>query len=204
MKKQLILIFISILTGMLATAQEIETINAKDLNSDIQKYIKKNFEGYKTVEAHKYNVLFEITMKKGSATETLVFDKEGNFLHKKTEADARMFSMQTRQSLAVGDVESNITKYIKKNYEGYKITEAFVYDETFSAKIVKGESTETLLFDKDGKFEKKLTAKPHPVAHKTDSIPAKAKHDSIPPPAEKAKHDSVPHNEAAPTDSMKK
>jgi len=175
MKKAITLFIITFLFGCMIHAQEKTTLNVKDLNSDIEKYIKKNYKDYKTVEAFKYEVTFEMKIVKGADVERLVFDKEGKFLLKKTEADKAKVSLQTRSTMALKDVESDITKYIKKNFEGYKLTEAFKYDVVYVAKIKKGAETETLLFDKDGTFEMKVVApKPVESAKKADSVAPKA------------------------------
>ena len=76
--------------------------------------------------------------------------------------------------MSLKDVESDITKYVKKNYEGYKLTEGFKYDEVYVTKVVKGAENETLLFDKDGKFEMKVAApKPTEQTKAADSVPVK-------------------------------
>lgn len=169
------LIVISFLFSGMIQAQEKTTMNVKDLNSDISKYIKKNYKDYKAVEAFKYELVFVMTVKKGDATDKLVFNHEGKFLYKATEADKAKVSFQTRSTMSLKDVESDITKYIKKNYEGYKLTEAFRYDEVYVTKIIKGADAESLVFDKEGKFEKKVAA-PAPTVQpkKADSIPPKA------------------------------
>ena len=131
-------------------------MNVKDLNSGIEKYIKKNYEGYKAVEAYKYDPALVMTIVKGDVTEKLVFDVKGKFQFKATEADKAKVANQTRSTMSLKDVDRGITKYIKKNFEDYKLTEAFMYEEVYSTKIVKGDATETLIFDKDGKFVKKV------------------------------------------------
>ena len=174
MKKAVVLIIITILFSGISKAQEKTTMNVKDLDSGIEKYIKKNFEGYKITEAFNYAVVFEMKIQKGNETDKLVFDRKGNFLYKKTEADNAKVKLQTRSTMALKDVESDITKYIKKNFEGYKLTEAFMYDEVYVTKIVKGADSEMLVFDKDGKFEMKVAAtKPTQQPKKADSVPVK-------------------------------
>jgi hypothetical protein len=162
-----------LLTGMIR-AQERMTMSVKDLNSDIEKYIKKNFEGYKIAEAYHYPLVYVMTVQKGDLTEKLVFDNEGKFQFKATEADKAKVSLQTRSTLSLKEVNSDITKYIKKNFEGYKHTEAFMYDEVYTTKITKGAESETLLFDKEGKFVKKVVASvPAGQPNKADSVPVK-------------------------------
>ena len=173
MKKAIVLIIITILFSGISKAQEKTTMNVKDLDSGIEKYVKKNFEGYKITEAFKYEVVFEMKIQKGSETEKLVFDREGEFLYKKTEADKNKVTLQTRSTMALKDVESDITKYIKKNFEDYKLTEAFQYDEVYTTKIMKGAESEILVFDKEGNFVMKAAPKPVESTKKADSVPAK-------------------------------
>jgi hypothetical protein len=173
MKKALTLLSMFFLFSIITHAQEKVTIDVKDLNSDIEKYVKKNYEGFKITEAFKYDVVYEMVLHREGTDISLIFNKKDEFLYKKSEADKGKLAFQTRTSMALDNVESDITKYIKKNYEGYKLTEAYKYDEVYITKIVKGDDHEILLFDKDGKFEKKKAASPaKQTAHKTDSVPA--------------------------------
>lgn len=174
MKKAVVLsIMIFLLTGMIQ-AQEKTTMSVKDLNSGIEKYIKKNYEGYKILEAYHYPLVYVMTIQKGDLTEKLVFNSDAKFQFKATEADKAKVSLQTRSTLSLKEVNNDITKYIKKNFEGYKHTEAFMYDEVFTTKITKGAESETLLFDKEGNFIKTVVA---PVAavkpEKADTVPEK-------------------------------
>lgn len=174
MKKAITLsLFLLLFAGMIQ-AQEKTTLSAKDLNSDIEKYIKKNFKDYKIVEAFLYSPVYVMTIQKGELTEKLVFDRDGKFQFKATEADKAKVALQTRTTLSLKEVNSDITKYIKKNFEGYKPTEAFFYDEVFTIKIMKGAETETLLFDKEGKFIKKIApVSPAAQPAKSDTVPVK-------------------------------
>jgi len=190
MKKALTSISVFFLLSIFTFAQEKITMNVKDLNSDIEKYVKKNFEGFKITEAFEYDVIYEMVVHKADSNVSLLFNRKGVFLYKKTEAIKAKLDHQTRMSMAVKDVESDISKYIKKNYEGFTLKEAYKYDEVYVTKVVKGADTEILLFDKDGKFEKKIAAKPvHHVEHKTDSVHAKPVTEPIK--SEPAKIDSL-------------
>jgi len=114
MKKVFSVFIIAFLFSGIIQAQEKITLNVKDLNSDIEKYIKKNYKDYKTVEAFKYDVLYEMKTQKGDASEWLLFDKKGKFLNKETESRKEKMPSQVRTTLATKDVSSTITKYIKK------------------------------------------------------------------------------------------
>jgi hypothetical protein len=57
-------------------------MEVKDLNSDIEKYIKTNYPDYKTTEVFKY-VMYEMVMHKADTSKYLVFDANGKFVRKK-------------------------------------------------------------------------------------------------------------------------
>jgi hypothetical protein len=70
----------------------------------------------------------------------------------------------------VADLQKAITDNIAKDYVGFTIKEATSVTTnnvvTYEVVIVKGNTTETLVYDKDGKFVKKMTQKvmsPPPV-----------------------------------------
>ncbi|HTX88430.1 MAG TPA: hypothetical protein VMC08_05525 [Bacteroidales bacterium] len=172
MKKMIFITGIVLLLSGITVGQVKTSMAVKDLNSSITKYIKKNYVGYKSTEAFKYDICYEINIVKGTATEGLVFDSKGKFLTKRT---ADIIPVRTRSTIALKDVNNDIQKYIKKNYDGYKITEAYLYDLAYSVKINKENASETLLFDKDGNFEKKLAepAGMKETPKKADSVPAK-------------------------------
>ncbi len=69
-----------------------------------------------------------------------------------------------RTVVLVADLQKTITDNIAKDYVGYTIKEATSVTEnnivTFEVVIVKGTTTETLVYDKDGAFIKKLPPAP--------------------------------------------
>jgi TusA-related sulfurtransferase len=69
MKKSFTMIIIAFLLSGMIQAQEKTTLSVKDLNSDIEKYVKKNYKDYKIVEAFNYSLVYVMTIKKGDATE---------------------------------------------------------------------------------------------------------------------------------------
>ena len=154
-------------------AQEKTTLNTKDLNSNIEKYIKKNYEGYNTVEAFKSPAVYEMKVQKADSVEWLLFDAEGNFLKKETETAQAKLPAQVRVTLASDDVNKDITKYIKKIE--YQLKEAYMYDEAYEVKVMKGNDAQTLLFDIDGKFVMKAAAvEPKPAETVKTPEPVKA------------------------------
>ena len=66
----------------------------------------------------------------------------------------------TRTNVKVAELQKTITDNIAKDYVGYTIKEATSITAnntvTYDVVIVKGTTTETLVYDKDGTFVKKL------------------------------------------------
>ncbi len=71
-----------------------------------------------------------------------------------------------RAVVLVGDLQKTITDNIAKDYVGYTIKEAASLTAnsivTFEVVIIKGTATETLVYDKNGVFIKKLPPPPPP------------------------------------------
>jgi hypothetical protein len=69
-----------------------------------------------------------------------------------------------RTAVMVADLQKTITDNIAKDYVGYTVKEATSVTEngivTFEVVVVKGTTTETLVYDKDGAFVKKLPPTP--------------------------------------------
>lgn len=90
-----------------------------------------------------------------------------------------------RTPVKVSDLHKSITDYTAKNYAGFTIKEAtkIVTNKVteFEVVIMKGTTQETLLFDKDGKFMKKVTAKEGTVAKTGTNPPAQSKAPAKPP-----------------------
>jgi hypothetical protein len=65
-----------------------------------------------------------------------------------------------RNVVMVNDLQKTITDHIAKDYVGYTTKEATKVTSkgivTYEVVVVKGTTPETLVFDKDGKFVKKL------------------------------------------------
>ena len=75
-----------------------------------------------------------------------------------------------RTPVKVADLQKAITDNITKNYVGFTVKDATQVVEnnvvTFEVVITKGTTQETLLYDKDGKFLKKVTEKAGTVKKK--------------------------------------
>lgn len=70
----------------------------------------------------------------------------------------------TKTTVQIADLQKAITDNIAKNYVGFSIKDATCVTAndtvTYEVVIVKGTTTETLVYDKDGIFVKKLPNKP--------------------------------------------
>ena len=179
MKTAVTIFIMFFLSCGLLQAQGKVTMNVGDLNSNIEKYVKKNFEDYKIVEAFKYDISYEMKIQKGDLVEWLIFNKDGKFLNKKEEANTENLALQTRTTMALKEINKDITKYIEKYYVDYNVAEAFMYDEIYIVKIIKGTETQTLRFDKEGEFEANVTG-PKPAEQTITPAEQPVKADSVP------------------------
>jgi len=79
-------------------------------------------------------------------------------------AQTTISSDSTRTTVKVVDLQKAITDNIAKDYVGYTIKEATNVTVknivTYEVVIVKGDATETLVYDKDGVFVKKCLPTP--------------------------------------------
>ena len=87
-----------------------------------------------------------------------------------------------RTPVNVADLQKAITDNITKDYVGFTVKDATQVVEnnvvTFEVVITKGTTQGTLLYDKDGKFLKKVT-------EKAGTVETKEVKPTTPPPAEK-------------------
>jgi hypothetical protein len=91
---------------------------------------------------------------------------------------------QTKTEIKVADLQKVITDHITANYAGYTIEKAFKVDEkgviTYKVHVAKAADKLTLVYDKNGKFEKKVVSeqkKPattEPKPKTTEKAPATA------------------------------
>jgi hypothetical protein len=76
---------------------------------------------------------------------------------------AVIINAQTRTTVKATDLPKALTESLTKDHAGFTVKEAtkVVTNNVanYEVVIVKGTATETLLFDKDGKFVKKVVAK---------------------------------------------
>lgn len=76
---------------------------------------------------------------------------------------AAMVVNAQRTPVKVADLQKSITEYITKDYAGFIIKDATKVEAnnavTYEVAIAKGTTSESLVFDKDGKFLNKLAMK---------------------------------------------
>ena len=84
----------------------------------------------------------------------------------------------TRTAVKVADLQKAITDNVAKDYVGFTVKNAVKVTTnnvvTFEVVITKGTTTETLVYDKDGKFVKKATQKAGTTVKKDPAKPAAA------------------------------
>jgi hypothetical protein len=85
--KKLMFIMVLVMTALVVNAQRTP-VKVTDLQKSITDNITKDYAGFIIKDATKVmtnNVTtFEVVITKGNSSETLVFDKDGKFLHKVT------------------------------------------------------------------------------------------------------------------------
>ena len=91
-------------------------------------------------------------------------------------------AQMTHSPVKVSDLPNAITNNLAKDYAGFTVKEATKVTEnnltTFDVVIAKGSTMETLVYDKDGKFVRKMTQKSGTtqnknVSHLTKPAPKK-------------------------------
>jgi hypothetical protein len=90
---------------------------------------------------------------------------------------AVIINAQTKTAVKTADLPKTVTESITKEYAGYTVKDAVKVVTnnvpTYEVVIVKGTASETLLYDKDWKFVKKLTVKTATPEKKEPTPPAK-------------------------------
>lgn len=83
------------------------------------------------------------------------------------------------------DLPKAITENVTKDYSGYMIKDATKVTDnktiTYDVKITKGNTSETLVYDKDGKFLRKMTTPPTASTSQKKSSGMGSKSTSNPP-----------------------
>jgi hypothetical protein len=82
----------------------------------------------------------------------LVFNQNEEFQSPKPADFDKKVEFQTKSTMSVDDVDKSITKYIKKNYEGFALNQALRYDPVYTVKLAKGDAIVWLLFNSKGEF----------------------------------------------------
>jgi len=82
----------------------------------------------------------------------------------------------TRVAVKSADLPKALTDNVAKSYAGYTIKESTKVTEnnviTYDVVLAKGATTETLVYDKDGKFLRKAAPQTAHTAHSTMQKPA--------------------------------
>ena len=90
---------------------------------------------------------FEASFKVDKKDKSVLFDGEGN-------------ALETESAIELSQLPSGIDKYVTENYKGYKISGAAKIvnskgETTYEAEVTKGKEKKDLIFDANGKLEKK-------------------------------------------------
>lgn len=90
---------------------------------------------------------YEASFKQDGKDMSVIFDKDGKVL-------------ETETAIEVSKLPKEVEKYVVEKYNGYKITEAEKIvkangEKLFEVEVTKGKNTKDLLFDSNGKPEKK-------------------------------------------------
>ncbi|GAB4127110.1 MAG: PepSY-like domain-containing protein [Ignavibacteriales bacterium] len=90
---------------------------------------------------------YEAGFKENGKDVSVVFDEKGNLI-------------ETETAIQISELPKSVAPFVEKNYAGFKITEAAKIvnakgEVTYEAEITKGKVKKDLLFDANGKPEKK-------------------------------------------------
>lgn len=152
MKKVIVLLLAVCITGLKVSAQDRVSLNVNDLSKQIEKYIKNHYETHQTVEAYKYNTVYLMGIQQGDSTIELVFDHDGKFMYTKPADFKERVGLQSKTTMSLNDVDKQITKFIKKSYEGFTLRSALKYDIVYTVRVAKGDEKLWLLFNSKGDF----------------------------------------------------
>ncbi len=99
------------------------------------------------VKWDKENMDFEASFKHNEKDMSVIFDKDGK-------------ALETESVIETAQLPDGAEKYVMNNFSGYKITEAAKIVKSngeilFEAEVTKGKDKKDLLFDSNGKLEKK-------------------------------------------------
>lgn len=87
--KKSILLLATILAFTITNAQQKTSMKVEELQKAITKHIKKNYVGYKTIEAYKVDtkgiISYEVIVEKTTNKLDLYYDNDGKFLRKEVE-----------------------------------------------------------------------------------------------------------------------
>ena len=166
-------IFLFFLLGFFvsyAFAQPRTEVKITDLKKEITDLITKDYPDYKIIQAFKVdrpeNSQFVVVINKEKSRISLIFDKNGKFLNK--------IEPPKKSTVATEDLKKEIKEYVTKNFKDFNIANAVKIEDkgilTFKVLIEKEKGKDNdpdridLIFDKNGKFIKKMERKrPEPM-----------------------------------------
>ena len=126
---------------MLAAMTTLSCFAQKDVPAAVQESFKKNFPGVTVKKWEKEDGNFEANFSKGGKTMSATFDAKGEW-------------METETDIAISELPSAVTSYVKEHYSGATIKEAAML-KTPQGDIYEAEvKGKDLLFDTNGKFLK--------------------------------------------------
>ncbi len=91
--KKLLFVIVFMMAVMVANAEVTRTpVKVNDLNKAITANIAKDYAGFMIKEATKIDdnnsITYDVVVTKGTTSETLIYDKEGNFVKKMAQKTA--------------------------------------------------------------------------------------------------------------------
>jgi hypothetical protein len=154
--KKIILVFLVSIFVTFVYGQTKTEVKTTDLKKEITSNIAKDYAGFKIDKAFKVDnagvINYQVNISQERAKITLIYDKDGKFLNK---------IVPPRRSVVKNeDLKKDIKDNIAKDYKGYTISKAIQSDDngvvTYHISILKDNERVNLVYDKDGKFLKKI------------------------------------------------
>ncbi len=123
----------------------------KSSNKDIPQVVKDKFSNtFKDAIKVKWNkekIGYEASFNLGNEKKSATLDESGKIL-------------ETETSLKINELPKSVLASVKKDYAGYKITEAAKIDKagttTYEAEVTKGKNKMDLIYDEMGNLKEKI------------------------------------------------
>jgi len=141
MKRLIILVCLSLFSISFA-----QKSGSKDVPKVVKDKFSATFKEVKNVKWSKEKTEFEANFKIGKEKKSATFNESGKLLETETE-------------LKISDLPKDILASVKKDYNGYKITEAAKIESdgtiTYEAEVTKGKNRMDLIYDGNGNLKNK-------------------------------------------------